>query len=96
MQRELSKYFVSLVKLFLHTIFRSNGLKNKVPKVLNLYYPRENHLQPLLSCDHQGGVGGFPAGKVPGPIFTIKLFWFAVGVSIHRGNLATIFGKKGK
>lgn len=73
MQRELSKYFVSQVKLFLHTIFRSNGLKNKVPKVLNLYYPRENHLQPLLSCDHQGGVGGFPAGKVPGPIYNKTL-----------------------
>ena len=84
MQRELSKYFVSLVKLFLHAIFRTNGLKNKVSKVPNLYYPRENHLQPLLSCDHQGGVGVSPREKSRDR-FTIKLFWFAVGVSIHRG-----------
>ena len=72
MLRELSKCYVSLVKLFLHIIFLTNGLKNKVSKVPNLYYPRENRLQPLFSCD-QGGVGGFPAGKVPGPIYNKTL-----------------------
>ena len=53
MYSELSEYYVSLEKSFLH--IPNKGLSNKVSKVPNLYYPRENPLQSMSSCD-QGKV----------------------------------------
>ena len=49
MYSELSEYYVSLEKSFLH--IPNKGLSNKVSKVPNLYYPRENPLQSMSSCD---------------------------------------------
>lgn len=84
MQRELSKYFVSLVKLFLHTIFRTNGLKIKYQKC-QIYTTLEKTTYSRCSHVTTRVASGVSPREKSRDRFTIKLFWFAVGVSIHRG-----------